>query len=136
MTFLRSGQAARHSKLERPVLAALDLLGRRWALAVLWNLRAGSIGFLELQTALDMVSSSVLTQRLHELEGAGIATRDESGRYCLTAAGTELRSALAPLKSWADGWGTRAGSGRRPGNGPASRHGKAVASRARQSRGA
>ena len=50
-------------------MALLDLLGRRWALRVLWELRASPVPtFRELQSRCGDVSSSVLAQRLRELE--------------------------------------------------------------------
>ena len=48
-------------------MAALDLLGRRWALRVLWELRGGPLGFRELQTRCDGMSSSVLRTRVNYL---------------------------------------------------------------------
>jgi len=49
-------------------MAVLDLLGRRWALRILWELRnEPAATFRELQTRCGGVSSSVLNQRLHEL---------------------------------------------------------------------
>ena len=58
----RPGRPVRGSATGRPIMALLDLLGRRWALRVLWELRAGPVpGFRELQSRCGGVSSSVLT---------------------------------------------------------------------------
>ena len=71
-------------------MALLDLLGRRWALRVLWELRAGPVpSFRELQSRCGGVSSSVLTDRLAELREAGIVERADDG-YRLSARGAEL----------------------------------------------
>jgi DNA-binding HxlR family transcriptional regulator len=92
-------------------MAALDLLGRRWALRVLWELRDGSsASFRELRDRCDSMSTSVLNQRLAELREAGIVQAGPGG-YCLTTAGTELLEALAPLDSWAKRWGAKAAGG-------------------------
>ena len=65
-------------------MALLDLLGRRWSLRVLWELRAGPVPtFRDLQAACGGVSSSVLTARLAELSEAGIVRRDDHVRDAL-----------------------------------------------------
>ena len=90
--------------MARPVMELLDLLGRRWALRVVWELRGDTgLTFRELQAASGDLSSSVLTDRLRELTEAGVVTRDESG-YVLTARGRELLELLLPLDAWARKW--------------------------------
>jgi DNA-binding HxlR family transcriptional regulator len=85
-------------------MAALDLLGRRWTLRVLWELRDGSAAsFRELRERCDSMSTSVLNQRLAELREAGLVEQDAGG-YRLTKRGAELRDALAPLDAWAKRW--------------------------------
>jgi len=85
-------------------MAALDLLGRRWMLRVLWELRDGPHGFRLLQRRCDDMSSSVLGDRLAELEQVRLVGRTEDGRYELTALGRELGRAMKPLESWAARW--------------------------------
>ena len=98
------GRPVRGSRTGRPVMAALDLLGRRWALRVLWELRDGPLGFRVLQQRCDGMSSSVLRDRLAELVAAGLVGSGEDGRYLLTDSGRSLRQALAPLAEWATAW--------------------------------
>ena len=86
-------------------MAALDLLGRRWALRVLWELRDGPRGFRALQAACDGMSSSVLRDRLRELSAAALVEQASDESYVLTPLGTDLGTALAPLSSWAQRWG-------------------------------
>lgn len=83
-------------------MAALDLLGRRWALRVLWELRDGPLGFRELQARCDGMSSSVLRARLVELIEAGLVDQHET--YALTALGRDLGRAIRPLSKWAEQW--------------------------------
>ena len=95
---------------ERPVHAALDLLGRRWSMRVIWELRRDSLRFAELRGRAG-VSPSVLAQRLRELSGAGIIERTPQRRYRLTPAGRELGRVLYDLNRWAelaarDRWGS------------------------------
>jgi DNA-binding HxlR family transcriptional regulator len=88
----------------RPLMAALDLLGRRWALRVLWELRAGPVGARDLRDRCDAMSSSVLYERLRELAEAGLIRRRTDDRYELTRTGTSLAAAIAPLEKWATDW--------------------------------
>ena len=84
-------------------MALLELLGRRWALRVIWELRDGeALTFRELQERGGGLSSSVLNARLGELREAGVVERAEGGGYRLSEAGRELRDALIPLNEWAN----------------------------------
>ncbi len=98
------GRPVRGSRTGRPIMALLDLLGRRWALRVLWELRDNPVPtFRDLQRRANGVSSSVLSERLRELTEAGIAERGEAG-YALTPRGRDLLARLAPLDDWAAAW--------------------------------
>ena len=89
-------------------MALLDLLGRRWTLRILWELREGPVRtFRELQARCEDVSSSVLNRRLHELREAGIVMDERSIGYELTDEGLDLLYSLAPIDSWARRWGER-----------------------------
>jgi DNA-binding HxlR family transcriptional regulator len=91
-------------------MALLDLLGRRWALRVLWELREGDAPtFRELQDRCGGISSSVLSDRLRELREAGIvtATPEQGAGYELTPHGHELLELLTPLDAWAKRWARR-----------------------------
>jgi len=103
------GRRVRGSASGRPIMALLDLLGRRWALRVLWELREGPLGFRALQARCDAMSPSVLSQRLAELVAAGIVRQDPAQDYELTAAGESLIQALVPLGAWAADWQPPAG---------------------------
>jgi DNA-binding HxlR family transcriptional regulator len=84
-------------------MAAMDLLGRRWSLRILWELRDGPVGARALLERCDGLSSSVLYERLRELGDAGLLTKKDAG-YELTAIGASLGRALAPLDAWARTW--------------------------------
>jgi DNA-binding HxlR family transcriptional regulator len=100
----RPGQGVRGSTTGRPLMAALDLLGRRWALRMLWELRDGATGARSLRARCDGMSSSVLYDRLRELESSGLVERTVDDRYALTRLGTSLGAALTPLNAWAETW--------------------------------
>src|SRR5262245_17537399 len=103
MTTPRVGKPVRGSRTGRPIMVALDLLGRRAALRVLWELRGDALTFRALQEAVD-TNPALLNTRLKELREAGLV--DHDGGYRLTADGRALLSALQPLWSWAETWGS------------------------------
>ena len=88
-------------------MALFDLVGRRWALRIVWELREGDATFRDLAHRCDDVSSSVLRDRLRDLTAAGILERGDGG-YRLTADGRELRELLRPLGQWSQRWAARA----------------------------
>jgi DNA-binding HxlR family transcriptional regulator len=107
MTTPLPGHPVRGSATGRPVMALLDLLGRRWALRILWELRAGANPtFRELQQRCDGVSSSVLATRLRELGEADLVGHAEG--YSLTDQGRSLFETLVRLDAWANDWRPRA----------------------------
>lgn len=107
MSMPRAGRPVRGSKTGRPIMAALDLLGRRSSLRILWELRAGAaLTFRALQDAA-MTNPSLLNTRLKELRDAGLVQHLGEG-YQLTASGSELLAALQPLAAWAQRWAAAA----------------------------
>lgn len=101
----RPGRKVRGSKTGRPVMALLDLLGRRASLRVLWELREGRFTFRALQAAAS-TNPSVLNARLAELREAGVVDHDAEG-YGLTESGRALFALLMPLHGWAEAWAKR-----------------------------
>ncbi len=85
----------------RPVDSALDLLGRRWALRLVWELRRSTLAFSELRERTG-ISPSVLSARLAELTEAGVLERDGGRRYRLSGRGRELARILYELNRWAE----------------------------------
>jgi DNA-binding HxlR family transcriptional regulator len=97
------GEPVRGSKTGRPIMVALDLLGRRGCLRVLWELREQSLTFRVLQAAA-ATNPALLNTRLKELRAAGLVEHGESG-YRLTRLGRELEQVLESLSEWANRWG-------------------------------
>jgi DNA-binding HxlR family transcriptional regulator len=91
-------------------MALLDLLGRRWALRTIWELRDSALSFRELQSACGGISSSVLSQRVAELRHAGIVEPSDGGGFRLSPEGEKLMEAYGPLAAWAERWAMRSGS--------------------------
>jgi DNA-binding HxlR family transcriptional regulator len=86
------------------MLALLDLLGRRWALRILWELRQQPASFQVLQRRCDSMSTSVLSQRLGELREAQLVERDQAGAYTLTESGSGLLARLDGIDAWTQEW--------------------------------
>jgi DNA-binding HxlR family transcriptional regulator len=104
------GREVRGSGGGRPIMALLDLLGRRWALRVVWELREEPLAFRALQERCAGMSSSVLNQRLQELRGAEIVELGRDG-YRLSGEGRRLLEAYRPLNAWAERWAARVEQG-------------------------
>jgi DNA-binding HxlR family transcriptional regulator len=88
-------------------MALLDLLGRRWQLRVLWELRTGPLTFRALRERCEAVSPTILNRRLGELREAGVVELEEGAGYALTRDGSALLAALGPVAAWADRWSRR-----------------------------
>jgi DNA-binding HxlR family transcriptional regulator len=85
----------------RPVETSLELLGRRWALRLVWELRRSTLTFSELRRRTG-ISPSVLSARLGDLADAGVVERDTGRRYQLSGRGRELARVLYDLNRWAE----------------------------------
>ncbi|WP_291852601.1 helix-turn-helix domain-containing protein [Bradyrhizobium sp.] len=100
-------RAVRGSKSGRPIMALLDLLGRRWTLRIVWELREGSLNSRALRTACDEASPTVLQARLSELREAGLIELVQGDGYRLTGLGQELKETFLPLHRFAERWSRR-----------------------------
>jgi DNA-binding HxlR family transcriptional regulator len=89
-----------------PVAMAAEVLCRRWTIVLLRELVAGSTRFNDLRRGVPRMSPALLSQRLKELETAGILYRKRSPadpdvfEYCLTDAGRELRPIVEAFGMW------------------------------------
>ena len=97
------GRPARGSKSGRPIMALLDLLGRRWTLRIVWELRDRPMRFRELQDAI-AASPTIVNSRLAELRTARLVELDDDTGYRLTALGRELLRLFLPLHLWSEKW--------------------------------
>ncbi len=101
-------RTVRGSRTGRPVMALLDLLGRRWTLRIVWELREDrTLTSRALRKACDEASPTVLNARLQELREAGFVASGEAGGYALTPLGKELAALVMPLHRFAERWGKR-----------------------------
>jgi len=93
-----------------PVAMAAEVLCTRWTMVLLRELIAGSTRFNDLRRGVPKMSPTLLSQRLRELEQAGIVERrplrSEQGvfEYHLTPAGQELRAVVEAMGFWGQKW--------------------------------
>jgi DNA-binding HxlR family transcriptional regulator len=89
---------------------SLDRVGDRWALLIVRELLLGDRTFRDLETALEGISPSLLSQRLTELAADGLVVRNDAPRrskgveYRLTEAGRGLEPVIVELIRWGNRW--------------------------------
>ena len=98
------GTPVRGSDSGRPIMAALDLLGRRWVMRIIWELRDRPLTFRQLRERCDGMSPTVLNERLQELRETRIVQTADSGGYTLSAIGQDLLASMMPLLRWSEQW--------------------------------
>lgn len=84
-------------------MVVLDLLGRKTAMRLLWELRNEPLTFRALEKACES-NARLLNTRLTELKAARLIEHADGG-YRLTAEGRRLEKAMMPLLKWAREWG-------------------------------
>ncbi|MDO6428804.1 helix-turn-helix domain-containing protein [Thalassotalea sp. 1_MG-2023] len=103
MTIPFPGNSVRGSKTGKPIMALLDLLGRTWALGIIWQLNKQTMTFRQLQKACEGISPTLLNTRIKELTCLSLLTKVQNG-YQLTDQGKELFSLVLPLGPWSLEW--------------------------------
>lgn len=94
----------------RRFLSSVELVGKRWNSGILLAIARGAVRFSDIVAGVDGLSDRLLAQRLKELEGAGLLTREVIAstpvqvRYELTARGADLLGSLQPLVGWGQRW--------------------------------
>jgi DNA-binding HxlR family transcriptional regulator len=107
MAIPKPGRPVRGSTSGAALMALFDLLGRRWAMGIVWNLYAGPATFRALQAACERksgtISPSILNSRIKDLQEAKLVARSLEG-YELTEQGRRLFELLEPLEPWSRKW--------------------------------
>ncbi len=86
--------------------AAMDVIGGKWKVLILWELGERPHRFGELRRKLPGITEKVLASHLREMETDGIVHREEYDEvpprveYSLTPRGVSLNAALEPLGAW------------------------------------
>ena len=87
---------------------AIDVVGGKWKLHLMWVLAEGPQRFGQIRQMLDGVSEKVLSENLRQLEASGVVHREIYAEvpprveYSLTPIGQQLNEALSPLEAWGD----------------------------------
>jgi DNA-binding HxlR family transcriptional regulator len=100
---IRKTGPVRGSTTGRPIMRLLDVLGRRWSLRILWELRDERLTFRELRERCDDVSPTSLNRRLRELRDLELIDHDDAG-FGYTRWGRELGEQLLTLNEWSGRW--------------------------------
>jgi len=95
----------RGSSTGRPIMRLFDVLGERWTLRILWELKQETLNFRALRERCDNVSPTSLNKRLKVLRELNLVEHDEEG-YSLSDTGQGLGSQLLSLHEWAETWAT------------------------------
>ncbi|MEP5339682.1 MAG: helix-turn-helix domain-containing protein [Algibacter sp.] len=103
MTLPTPGKPVRGSKSGNHLMALFDLLGRSWAMGIIWKLNEGPCNFRALQERCESISPTTLNKRLKELTQSFLIERTVEG-YSLTEKGAEIFQLLYPLETWARDW--------------------------------
>ncbi len=94
--------------------AAAELLGRRWSAAVIRATMEGPARFTEIRSSVDGLSARLLTERLRELEAAGLMERrersDGATEYRLPEKGEALSRVVREIEAWVATWDPEAPS--------------------------
>jgi len=93
-----------------PVAKAADLFCEKWTPLIVRDLAWGATRFSQLQRGVPLMSPTLLSRRLKQLEAEGIVERRASGRtatYHLTPAGAELIPVVEALGVWGQRWARR-----------------------------
>jgi DNA-binding HxlR family transcriptional regulator len=89
---------------------AADLIGRRWNPLIIRALQSGVSRYSDLKAAVPNISDTVLSERLKELEAAGLIEREVTPSapvrvdYRLTERGSDLCAVMTELADWAERW--------------------------------
>ncbi|WP_342493674.1 helix-turn-helix domain-containing protein [Bacillus sp. FSL R5-0712] len=89
---------------------AVELLSKRWVALIVFQLLSGQQRFSEIEAALTNLSGRVLSERLKELEAAGIVKREVFAEtpvrieYSLTDMGCSLAPVFEEIAKWSSDW--------------------------------
>ncbi len=104
---MKSHTSPRCKPIPEEVRRTADLLERRWQLSVLYAALTGALRFNEFAAAVPGISPRMLSERLHDLEAAGLIERTvvpsspPKAEYRLTERGLRLRPVIEAMRAYA-----------------------------------
>lgn len=89
---------------KRPMMLLIDLLGRKWSMRIIWELKQETCTFRELQIRCGGISPTIVNRRVKDLLEANIITKSEPKGYKLSQIGYELVDLFDPINQWSQRW--------------------------------
>lgn len=106
----RKSQATAMTQELEPLQKTLDVIGAKWTVLIIRDLISGTKRFGELLKSLGGVSPKTLSERLKDLEDAGIVKRQIFAEipprveYSLSEKGRTLSSIIDEIRAWGERW--------------------------------
>lgn len=97
-----------NNKYTCPIDFAMNLIGDKWSMWILWSLQDGPLRFRELKRLIPGISAKMLTQQLKKFEDNNIVMRKiypevpPKVEYRLTQNGKSLKTIIALIKQWGE----------------------------------
>ena len=89
---------------QRPIVQLIDILGKKWVLRILWELKESSCTFRELQRRCGDLSPTIINTRIKDLCAAQLVNKSPESGYALTQLGDELIELFYPINDFANRW--------------------------------
>jgi len=89
---------------QRPIVQLIDILGKKWVLRILWELKESSCTFRELQSRCGDLSPTIINTRIKDLCAAQLVNKSPESGYALTQLGYELIELFYPINDFANRW--------------------------------
>jgi DNA-binding HxlR family transcriptional regulator len=99
--------SVRRTRYYCPVELAMDTIGGKWAVVILANLKQGPLRYGELRRLMPDVTEKMLTQRLRELEAAGLVERTVQSEMPPAVSYRLADHEVAPVLQALYDWGSR-----------------------------
>ncbi len=93
-----------NSTSTRPIVQLIDILGKKWVLRILWELKLGACTFRQLQSRCGDLSPTIINTRIKDLCGARFVIKTTDSGYALTELGEELIELFLPLNDFSTRW--------------------------------
>ncbi len=96
----------RGTRYNNPVELALDVIGGKWKMPILWRLKDGTLRHGELRRSLGVITAKMLTQQLREMEADGLVRRTVYAEvpprveYDITPLGRTAVEPIEALRAW------------------------------------
>jgi len=94
----------KNTSSQRPIVRLIDILGTKWVLRILWELKETPCTFRELQRRCGDISPTIINTRIKDLCAAQLVYKSPESGYKLSEYGNELIELFYPLNDFANRW--------------------------------